>query len=116
VRPSASAKLPQATRVIASGDSQLDFLRKNFSKLSSAGITAELREKPLNDDTRPKTNEIRYFHREDQQEALRIAQAVRDAFGVGLPDVRLYSDDSALPGYIEIWIARIPLTGQSKPR
>jgi hypothetical protein len=106
--PEAVARPSSSIRVFASGDPQLEFLKKNFSKLSSAGVTADLRERPLNDDTRPKTNEIRYFHHEDRQEALRIAQAVKDAFGVGLPDVKLYNDDSAPNRYIEIWIARIP--------
>lgn len=108
VESSIGVKFPSATRIFASGLPQLQFLNKIFSKLSSAGIAADP-PRILNDDTRPtKTNEIRYFHREDQQEALRIAGLVRDVLGVELPDVKFFEDDRALPQYIEIWIARIP--------
>jgi hypothetical protein len=103
------SSFPSATRVFASGDRQLEFVKKNVSKLSSAGITADLREKPLDDNTRPKANEIRYFHLEDQQEAQHIAQAVKDAFGVDLPAAKFYDvAPPKPPRYIEIWIAQIP--------
>jgi hypothetical protein len=101
-------QLRSATRVFVSGDPQLQFLKRNFAKLSSTGITADP-PRILNDNTRPKeTNEIRYFHLEDQQEAQHIALAVRDIFGVDLPDPKLYDDPQAPPRYIEIWITRIP--------
>jgi hypothetical protein len=62
----------------------------------------------LDDDTRPKTNEIRYYHREDREGAVRVAQKVKDALGVKLSVVTLAQDDRAAPGYFEIWIAQIP--------
>jgi urate oxidase len=62
----------------------------------------------LEDDTRPKANEIRYFHSEDKAEATNVAQKIKDALGVQLPAVKFYQDDRASPGYFEIWIARTP--------
>jgi hypothetical protein len=54
------------------------------------------------------TNEIRYFHDEDQGVATRVVQKVKDALGVELPVVKREYDGRAAPGYLEIWIARIP--------
>src|SRR5260221_7354055 len=109
VVPSGSQMIfPSGPRVLASGDTQLEFVRKNFSKLIAAGVAASVRARPLFDDTRPKTNEVRIFHLEDKQQAERIARALKDTFGIDLPDVRMYNDADAQPGYIEIWIARVP--------
>jgi hypothetical protein len=95
-------------RILASADTQPRFVRKNFPKLVGAAVAASLRPKPLFDDTRPKTNEVRIVHIEDRQEAERIARALKDAFNIDLPEVRMSNDSDAQPGYIEIWIASVP--------
>jgi hypothetical protein len=105
-----SSQSPEFTvpRLFASGDAQLQFLIKNMSKLSTAKIIVAI-PRQLNDDSRPPdTNEIRYFHDEDQGAATRVAQKVKDALGVELPVVKREYDGRAGPGYFEIWIARIP--------
>jgi len=56
----------------------------------------------------PNANEIRYYHPEDREVAMRVAQKVKKALGVELPAVTASQDDRAAPGYFEIWIAQIP--------
>ena len=69
--PVTQLKFPSVTRILAAGDPQLQFLNRNFSKLAQGGIVTDPPRK-LEDDTRPKTNEVRFFHAEDQQAAARI--------------------------------------------
>jgi recombinational DNA repair protein RecR len=93
---------------IGGDDAQLQFLIKNVSKLSRAGIIVAI-PRQLNDDSRPPdTNEIRYFHDEDKGVVTRVAQKVKDALGVELPIVKREYDGRAGSGYFEIWIAKIP--------
>jgi hypothetical protein len=105
-----SSQSPEFTvpRLFASDDAQLQFLIKNVSKLSRAGIIVAI-PRQLNDDSRPPdTNEIRYFHDEDKGVVTRVAQKVKDALGVELPIVKREYDGRAGSGYFEIWIAKIP--------
>lgn len=65
--------------------------------------------KVLEDDTRPSgANEIRYFHSQDAEKVTRVAQKIKNALGVELPNPKLFQDDQASSGYFEVWIARIP--------
>lgn len=94
-------------RLFAAGKTQQQFLMQNLSALSSAGIVVAI-PRIHDDDSRPKTNEIRYYHPEDREVAMRVAQKVKEALGVELPAVTHGNDDRPAPGYFEIWIAQIP--------
>jgi hypothetical protein len=60
-----------------------------------------------NDLERPDGREIRYFNREDEAQAGKIAEylALKNNPKNPIP-AKLYQDPSARPGYIEIWLGR----------
>ncbi|MBL8488915.1 MAG: hypothetical protein JNK22_17765 [Rhodocyclaceae bacterium] len=75
------------------------------SQLESAGYRV-LGAKLLSDSGRPAGEEVRYFNAEDKTQAEKIAEVVRFKLSVGTLPARFYEDDSAKPGYIEIWFGK----------
>lgn len=57
------------------------------------------------DDSRPKDPEIRYFNTEDTEMALNISEQIQKLHNLQIPAKR-YSDSSARPGYVEVWLGK----------
>lgn len=75
------------------------------SELQTAGYGV-IGAKLLNDSGRPDTEEVRYFNFEDEAQAEKIAEVVKFKLGINnLPTV-YKEDNSAKPGYIEIWFGK----------
>jgi hypothetical protein len=74
-------------------------------QLESAGYHV-LGSKIIVDDGRPATEEVRFFHAEDQTQAEKIAEVIKFKLSVPQFPAKLYSDKSARPGYIEIWFGK----------
>jgi len=75
------------------------------AQLESTGYRV-LGTKLLNDRGRPSTEEVRYFHGEDRVQAEKIAEVVQFKLNVPNLPAKRYQDDSAKPGYIEIWFGK----------
>jgi hypothetical protein len=74
-------------------------------ELESAGYRV-LGAKILNDEGRPRGEEVRYFHQEDQKQAELIAEVAKFKLSAAQLPAKLYSDNSANRGYIEIWFGK----------
>ena len=74
-------------------------------ELESVGYQV-LGAKFLIDPGRPTSEEVRYFYKEDQVQAEKIAEVV--GFKLSKPQIKAnyYSDSSVNPGYIEIWFGK----------
>lgn len=74
-------------------------------ELEASGFQV-LGSKNIQDEGRPAQEEVRYFYPEDRAQAERIAEVVK--FKLSIPElpVKLYSDRSVKPGYIEIWFGK----------
>lgn len=57
------------------------------------------------DESRPKDPEIRYFNTEDTEMALNLSEQLQRLYNLQIPAKR-YSDSSARPGYVEIWLGK----------
>jgi len=75
------------------------------SQLESAGYRV-LGSKVLNDPGRPATEEVRYFNNQDKVQAEKIAEVIKFKLSIPTLPTNFYEDDSAKPGYIEIWFGK----------
>jgi hypothetical protein len=73
--------------------------------LRSAGF-AVLGAKFLADVGRPDRPELRYFHMEDKDQAVKLAVYMKAKTGNASFSAEKYTDARARPGYIEIWLGR----------
>jgi hypothetical protein len=73
--------------------------------LEAAGFRV-LGSKLVNDAGRPELAEIRYFNAQDKTQAEKIAEVIKFKLSVPSLPARYYEDDSAKPGYIEIWFGK----------
>jgi hypothetical protein len=76
-------------------------------QLEAAGFRV-LGAKTIVDPDRPRSEEVRFFHEEDRAQAEKIAEVV--GFNLKVPKLpaKLYQDESARQGYIEIWFGVAP--------
>lgn len=109
VLPSASFTPPVISNpriyLLAGSKSKEPLFATYKSQLESAGYRV-LGTKLLSDTGRPATEEVRYFNNEDRAQAEKIAEVVKFKLSVSNLPAKLYEDDSAKPGYIEIWFGK----------
>jgi hypothetical protein len=74
-------------------------------QLESAGYHV-LGSKLLNDSGRSSTEEVRFFNAEDRTQAEKIAEVIKFKMSIQTLPANFYEDDSAKPGYIEIWFGK----------
>jgi hypothetical protein len=74
-------------------------------KLAQAGFQV-LGVRPLVDETRPSSPEVRYFNTSDAAQADTIAAFLRRTYDLAVDRGMHYPDQSAKEGYIEIWLGR----------
>ncbi|MCD0472406.1 hypothetical protein [Flavobacterium sp. JAS] len=91
--------------LLCGSESKKSLLSQYKQELESAGFQI-LGSKLINDPGRPISEEVRYFNSADTKQAEKIAEVLK--FKLSLPELKakLYSDQSAKPGYIEIWFGK----------
>lgn len=109
VSPSVSFAAPLVSNpriyLLAGNKSKESLLSAYESQLETAGYRV-LGTKLLNDNGRPNTEEVRYFNIEDKAQAEKIAEVVKFKLATQSLPAKYYEDDSAKPGYIEIWFGK----------
>jgi hypothetical protein len=74
-------------------------------QLEAAGFQV-LGAKAIADEGRPASEEVRFFHPEDQAQAEKIAEVVKFKLSIPQLPTKLYAEKTAKPGYIEIWFGK----------
>lgn len=109
VSPSASFAAPVISNpriyLLAGNKAKESLFDLYKSQLESASYRI-LGAKLLSDPGRPATEEVRYFNDEDKVQAEKIAEVVKFKLSIPSLSVKFYEDDSANPGYIEIWFGK----------
>ena len=91
---------------LLAGSKSKEFLFSAYKdELEKAGFKV-LNSKILDDNERPSYEEIRFFHLEDKAQAEKIAEFVKFKLSSSKVEAKLYEDDSAKQGYIEIWFGK----------
>ena len=91
--------------LLAGSQKRADSFETLRTELSNAKYRV-LNAKILEDPSRPDGREIRYFNREDEAQASKLAEYMRSKDTANSIVTKLYQDTSARPGYIEIWLGR----------
>lgn len=109
VAPSQSFEPPVISNpriyLLAGNRSKKSLIAPYRQELEAAGFRV-LGAKIIQDEGRPAHEEVRYFYPEDRRQAVRIAEVVKFKLSIQELPVRMYSDSSVQPGYIEIWFGR----------
>ena len=101
--PDARVYLLAGSTPKASGSkARLDALRAELTNTKYRVLNSKVIIDPL----RPDGREIRYFNREDETQAEKIADYLRSKDAANPIVAKLYQDPSAKSGYIEIWLGR----------
>jgi hypothetical protein len=98
--------VPNSRIYLLCGNKTKEALLSNYKlELQSAGFQV-LGSKLINDVERPVYEEVRYFNESDAKQAEKIAEVLK--FKLSIPDLKakMYSDNTAKPGYIEIWFGK----------
>lgn len=91
---------------LLAGDKEKESLFRSYrEELETAGFRV-LGAKTINDEGRPASEEVRFFYREDQEQAERIAEVVKFKLSINKLPVKYYQDPKVRPGYIEIWFGK----------
>jgi hypothetical protein len=80
-----------------------DALRSELTKADYRVVGSKVL---LSDPGRPDGREIRYFNREDEAQAGKIAEYLTFKDPKNPIATKQYGDSTARPGYIEIWLGR----------
>lgn len=98
--------VPNSRIYLLCGNKTKEALLSSYKlELQSAGFQV-LGSKLINDPGRPSYEEVRYFNESDAMQAEKIAEVLK--FKLSIPDLKakIYSDNTAKQGYIEIWFGK----------